>query len=206
MKKVLSLCLSVMILLAVSPAALGASPILGSRSGDIYTNSYFGFGCKFTGYKYKSESELASENGISTSLMRPSSVSDLTARLNSGQALYVLEADANDNRSQVFIRVRYCFGLDLGFMSMDSLMDVLHDKILAEIKELKGVKDPYVTKMGINFQGKQRDGFKVTFSMRSVPIFQKIVLIPKGDLIFEIMVRTYQTNKVDELLGKFYKT
>lgn len=175
---------------------------LGTINGDVYENSYIGYGCKLEGWTYADAEYIATLNNVSGIIMS----SDAQEALRNSGTYTDMMATSPDGNSSVNIQyqnIEKTYGPAIANYPLDKFLELVAPN-MPSVLEQSGFQDVQVEAGSVPLGGSEHPGLIITSKFAGIPCYQKEACIRTKEYMIFVCVSSFYEDKTDELLTYFY--
>ncbi len=201
------LLLTLMILMPILSCAETQSGTftLGEYDGAVYENAYLNLGCRFDGWHYDNQMELAKRNSTSIASLPE----DVGAYVQKNNAFLVMFAQSEDGMQNTNISVSYA--KDAAFMEtlygMEGIVNMLKDTMRTNMESMarsKGWTDLSLTTIRDEISGETFYGFLVSYQINGTEVYQRQVMLVKDTYVVSITAVSESAVGAMDILHSYY--
>ncbi|MCR4772463.1 MAG: hypothetical protein K5855_09170 [Oscillospiraceae bacterium] len=170
----------------------------GTVDGDVYENSFLGYGCRLENWTFAGEEEIAALNNWG----RETLTEDYRDLIASMDIIIDMSAASEDGLKNVVIQFQKT---DVGSLIGDELLVDLSIPAVTTSLEDQGYNDLNVEKTLISLGEDEYFGIYITGEFYGIPVFQKQAVIRCGDQIAYIAATSAFDDEVDDIFASFYE-
>ena len=175
---------------------------IGKVEGTTYKNSYIGIGCTLeSGWEIMTKEELLELNELSVGAIDDEAIQ---AAMKEAEVFYDFYAQAEDGMSNINIVFEKLNPENGELLSEEAYVDASVTG-MTQALPAAGFSNVNVEKTNDIFAGAQHFGMRITGSVQGIAVYQRVIVIRKGDYAVCIAISTFLEDTTDAVAAKFFK-
>lgn len=174
---------------------------IGSVSGGVYENKFFGFGCALdANWTYATEEQLLSLIGDTAELFQEG---DFKEGLKNADMFYDMQVASNDGYANINVVIQN-LGLMYGTIISEETIVELNVQQLPAVMEQAGMILDVCEPTTVQFAGAERNTIRIHSVQQGVDIYQIAIVVKNGSYVALTTVTSFVNDITEDIAAMFY--
>lgn len=174
---------------------------IGSVSGGVYENKFFGFGCELdANWTYATEEQLLSLIGDTAELFQEG---DVKEGLKNADMFYDMQVASNDGYANINVVIQN-LGLMYGTIISEEMFVEQNVQQLPAVMEQAGMILDVCEPTTVQFAGAERNAIRIHSVQQDVDIYQIAIVVKNGSYVALTTVTSFVNDITENIAAMFY--